>query len=133
MSRENVEVVRELYRAFSEGETGGSFWALVDPDVEWVTDPMAPDSGTYRGHEGIKALLESWTTTFDAFRAEVDTIRAYGDKVIVTARLVGRMKGGREELNQPYAEVITIRDGKVLAIRDYSTEAEALEAVGLSE
>jgi ketosteroid isomerase-like protein len=132
MSEENVEVVEAMYRAFNDRDWEGLFH-LTHPDIDWITDPTAPDSGTYSGRDGVTALLDSWLDTFDEVRAQLDSVRDEGDCVIITATLVGRLKGSDGEVNTRFAQAIRVRDGSVVAIRDYSTKAEALEAVGLSE
>jgi ketosteroid isomerase-like protein len=71
---------------------------------------------------------------FDDFRAEpVEVIEAGEDKVIAVVRISGRAKLSGVETDLTYAELWTLRDGKVAWGRQYWTRAEALEAAGLSE
>jgi ketosteroid isomerase-like protein len=106
----------------------------IDPDVEWRTDPLAPDAGTYRGHEGVLALLDDWTTTFDDLRVEADEIiEVDRDRLIVCARFIGNIKGTRSPVVQPFAEIVTLRDGRLWRVEDFPGKAEALEAMGLGE
>ena len=44
-----------------------------------------------------------------------------------------RASGSRIEISQDLTHVWTLRDRKVIRLDTYSTKAEALEAVGLSE
>src|SRR3954452_20008288 len=121
MSQENVEVVEAMYRAFNDRDWERLFRRLVHPGIEWITDPTAPDSGTYCGRDGVMALLDSWLDSFDEVRAQLDSVRDEGDCVIVTATMVGRLKGSDGEVTTRFAEVISVRDGRGGAIRDYST------------
>jgi ketosteroid isomerase-like protein len=51
----------------------------------------------------------------------------------VTTRYIGRVESTGLEIDQIFASLYWIRDGKTVSMRDYSTRAEALEAAGLSE
>ena len=71
---------------------------------------------------------------FDDFRAEpVELIEAGEDKVIAVTRISGRAKLSGVETDMTYAELLTLRDGKVAWGRQYWTKEQALEAAGLSE
>src|SRR3954452_17344591 len=109
MSEENVEVVEAMYRAFNDRDWEGLFH-LTHPDIEWITDPTAPDSGTYCGRDGVMALLDSWLDSFDEVRAQVDSRRDEGGCVIVAATMGGRPKGSDGEVTTRFAEVISVRD-----------------------
>jgi ketosteroid isomerase-like protein len=70
---------------------------------------------------------------FDRFRAEPLAFEDLGDAVLVTARYVGRGESSGIELDQTFATLYRLRDGKAVSMRDYLTRAEALEAAGLRE
>jgi hypothetical protein len=38
---------------------------LVDPDVVWTAIEGAPDAGTYRGLESVRAYMQDWLEEFD--------------------------------------------------------------------
>ena len=63
----------------------------------------------------------------------VEVIEAGEDKVIAVIRVSGRAKLSGVETDLTYAELWTLRDGKVAWGRQYWTRAEALEAAGLRE
>jgi hypothetical protein len=63
MSQANVDVVRRSSDHFNA--TGEFLWDAIDPEVEWVIDPMALLAGTYRGHEGVKMLFARIEEGFD--------------------------------------------------------------------
>ena len=53
--QDNVDVVRQLYSDFGEGNVDGILNVLTE-DVEWK-EPHAgksPLAGTWRGHEGVE-------------------------------------------------------------------------------
>jgi ketosteroid isomerase-like protein len=135
MSQENVEIARRWYEpAVSKRELLAAMprtMALCHPEVEW----SAPEDGTvYRGRQGVRQRLEEWLQSFDEYRYDVrQIIDCGGDEVLVEASEVGRgIKSGAEVRTTNY-ELLTIRDGMIVRIREFYDEGDALEAAGLSE
>ena len=56
-----------------------------------------------------------------------------GDQVLVESRNAIRGKGSGLEVDQAICTVVTVREGKIAAIWDFTDRAEALEAAGLRE
>jgi ketosteroid isomerase-like protein len=137
MSQDNVEIVREIYERFREGDFRASA-DLLDPHVVLVLGPEFgpefPGGGTYLGAEAVTAytrenLLGPWAD----FTMKAEEILAVGDSVLVGARQrgVGRTSGAPTELH--YFTIWSFRGCKVIRIESFRERAEALEAVGLSE
>lgn len=132
MSRDNVEVVRKVYDAWTRSDPSLAFDHL-DPEVAWEAIEDAPDAGTYRGHIGVKGYMDDWLGDFEDFAFE------FGQPVEVDGRLVleqwcrnrGRGSGAETEIH--YAAVYTFRCGKVFTVKEYNAYAEALDAVHLSD
>ena len=103
--------------------------AFCHPDVEW----SAPEDGTtYRGREGVRQRLEEWLNSFDDYRYEIHRIIDCGnDEVLVEATEVGRGATSGAEVRSTHYELLTIRDGLIVHIREYYDEGKALEAAGL--
>jgi ketosteroid isomerase-like protein len=135
MSQENVEIVRRWYEvATSKADLLAAMprtMAFCHPDVEW----SAPEDGTtYRGREGVRQRLEEWLNSFDDYRYEIHRIIDCGnDEVLVEATEVGRGATSGAEVRSTHYELLTIRDGLIVRIREYYDEGRALEAAGLSE
>ena len=133
MSQENVEIARRWYEvATSKADLLAAMprtMAFCHPDVEW----SAPEDGTtYRGREGVRRRLEEWLNSFDDYRYEIDRIIDCGDdEVLVKASEVGRGATSGAEVRQTNYELLTIRDGLIVRIREYYDEGKALEAAGL--
>ena len=135
MSQENVELLKKAYEAFARGDVEAVLERL-DPDVDW-RPAIAPILGVdaVRGREAVRDFLtRDLFEGFDQFRAEPLEFDDLGDDaVLVTARYVGRGESSGIELDQTFATLYRLRDGKAVSMRDYSTRAQALEAAGLSE
>jgi uncharacterized protein len=134
MSEENVAQVRSGYEAFARGDVDAVL-ALLDPDIDWHP-AIAPILGVeiMPGREAVRGFLtRDLFEGFDQFRAEPLSFEDLGDFVLVTVRYSGRGGGSGIELDQTFAALFELRDGKTISMRDYATRAEALEAAGLSQ
>ena len=134
MSQENVEVVRAIYDSVASRGIEGSL-DLIDPDFELKGVGQGPITGTYRGHEGARAffaaLYEVWDE--DATEYVIRELHDAGDQVVAVGELHTRFKATGMELDELWAYVWTVRDGKATAMQSYTDPREALEAAGLSE
>jgi ketosteroid isomerase-like protein len=132
MSPENVELARRLYEAVNRGgfEAAVSF---VHPEIEFHTYAQSPEAGVYRGKEAVLKYNKDLFGQFERIRFEVEEVVDAGDRVVVVSTQHAVPKGGRQEMNVHIAEVWIVRDGLLAERRSYSTKAEALSAVGLSE
>ena len=143
MSEENVEIVRRSYEALPEALSSGSadsWLEFFDPEVEWIPPPAwaALEVGDHaeaqvlHGHAGIRRFLEKTGEMWDEQEVEPERFLDAGDRVLVLVRLRVRGRDG-VELDEPWAHLITLRNGKVTRMELYPDRSEALEAAGLSE
>jgi ketosteroid isomerase-like protein len=133
MSEENVEIVRRAYEAFARGG-GKALLDFLDPQVEWDVRSDLPDSDTYRGHEGMLRLFDTFDEVLDESWYEPQELIDAGDQVVVVLRWGGRGKTSGavfEERDETW--IFTVRDGKVIRVKEYATKGEALEAARSSE
>ena len=131
MSQENVELVYRAADAFNRRDLDASL-ALVDDDVE-ALPRAASMEGSYHGHEGIRRWWASLLGTFPDFQAEIRELRDLGDLTLAVLRVRGRGAGSDTPVDAAAWHVTRFRDGKCIAWRVYTSEREALDAVGLSE
>jgi uncharacterized protein len=133
MSRDNVDLVKRTFDAFSSGGVeaclpGFSPDAVIYPFAEW------PQSTEYRGHDGLRKLLAEWTDNFDDFAFHVHEVREVGDRVLLLGETTGRIKGSGMPIRQPFGAVFSsFRDGQIGEGHNFLTWDEALEAAGLRE
>jgi ketosteroid isomerase-like protein len=135
MSQENVAIAARWYEpATSKTELLSAMPRTMEfchPEVEW----SAPQDGaTYRGREGVRRRLEEWLESFADYRYEVERIiDCGGDEVLVVATEVGRGASSGAEVRSTHYELLTIRRGMIVRIREFYDEGKALEAAGLRE
>jgi len=131
MSQENVEIAGRAYAAFNRGGVEAAM--AFHPEIEIHDFPEIPDTRTYRGHDGFRALYRNLDVLFEDMRWEpVEYIDA-GDNLIVMTRTVGKGRGSGVEVEATVGHVWTIRDGKARRLRLLGDRGGALAAVGLSE
>jgi uncharacterized protein len=135
MSRENVEVVRAGFEAWSRGGVEAML-ELADPDVEWTVRPDLPDAGVYRGHKELRQLFARFEEVLeDQWVEPQEFVETSGDRVVVPLHWGGRGKLSGVDVAERQGEtwVFTVNNEKVTRVTEFRYKAEALEAAGLSE
>jgi ketosteroid isomerase-like protein len=134
VSQENVEIVRRSFTAFTRGglDAAAEFW---HPQINWRAAEGAPDDvGEMHGIPAARRYAEDWFDTFDELSWEPEELIDVGDdQVVAVVHVSGRAKASGIRTELRYASVATIRDGKVVRVREYLTKDEALKVVGLEE
>jgi ketosteroid isomerase-like protein len=119
-------------RLYNEGWLRGDFdlvFELVDPGIVWTAIEDAPDAGTYRGHEGVRAYMQDWLDDFDFEWWRIEESTEVGDRLVCAqlARGTGKSSGVTGDIS--YACSYSFgEDERIAEIREYSTRDEALAA-----
>jgi ketosteroid isomerase-like protein len=131
MSQANVEVVRGGFAALAQGgvDAAAEFWHL---EINWRAMEGAPDDvGEMVGIEAARRYVKDWYDMFDDFTSEIEQLCDIGDdQVVAVIYNAGRAKRSGIPTELRYAALYTIRDGKMVRVREYATRAEALKAAG---
>ncbi len=131
MSKENVEVVREMYEAFGRGDAEATL-TFFDPDVV-IDASHRVDGRVGHGREELVQIFGEWMDTWDEWREEVEEMRDAGDRVLVISTQRGRGKGSGVEWENRFGMLYEIQGGKIRRWTVYDDPRQALEAAGLSE
>jgi ketosteroid isomerase-like protein len=108
--------------------------ADVHPEVEGFDDPRVPGGQTFgRSKTEVKRYFESFSRYWESVRLVPERFVDLGDDVLVLGRMTARTRRGGPEIQRPLDQLVTLRDGKIIRNRIFSTRDEALEAAGLSE
>jgi ketosteroid isomerase-like protein len=132
MSQENLEVVRAYFTARREKGREGVF-EFLSPDVVWKSRADLPDTQTYTGHDGVRALFSRFRDVMDEMWFEPDNFILAEDRVVVSLRWGGRGQGSGVVFEEREAWVFTVLHGVIVQVEEYGTRETALEAVGRSE
>jgi ketosteroid isomerase-like protein len=131
MSRENVEVVRSIYRAFARRDRQ-ALVAGLDPSIRVHNRPSHPDASVYEGHDGFLRFSEADWEAFEDVVYEPQDFFPIGAYVIVPIKQRGKGKSSALAIEEDIVSVWKLRGGKCVELRIFSTVEEALEAVKLA-
>jgi uncharacterized protein len=126
----NADVVQRGYEAFGRGDIP-AFLELLTDDVEWIQQgpPVIPFAGTRHGHEGVMEYFSLLGETLEFEQFEPREFVAQDDTVVVLGfeRSLGKATGRTVE--QEWAHVYTLRDGKIAKGRFFEDTAAYVAAV----
>lgn len=129
MSKENLEAVRRWAAAHNAGglDAAAEFW---HEDIEMFDPPGLPDADHFVGKAAVRSRIESyfdvgWDRTF----RDQELVDAGDDVVVMVWRFRGSAPGAGVPFDQPIAFAIRLEGGKLREVRQYLSEAEALEVV----
>ena len=131
MSEENVELVQQMVSAWNRGDYDVAR-DLFDPDVEVEVAQGDVIDGRYFGHAGLAKLMRFWES-FSSFHSDIEKSFPAGDAVVALLHHHGTGKSSGIEVETRNWHVFTFRNGKIVRSGHFSTEAQALEAAGLSK
>jgi ketosteroid isomerase-like protein len=131
MSQENVELVVQASHAAVNRRDLDAFLAVTHPEVEFRSLIAEAEGRDYRGHSGVCEWWESVIESLGGMHSVIEHTETSEDGGVSRVRLTGEVEG--VGLSQTVWEAFRVRDGVLVWWCFYRTEAEALEAAGLSE
>jgi ketosteroid isomerase-like protein len=134
MSRENVEIVRRAIAASTaQPPDFDTVSALYHPD-HVLTSDWGVEGKAYDGAPGFAEALSDLNAAWQEWRQEIDDVIDAGeDRVVVLVRLKARGRESGAPVDQPWAMVITLRHGHLIASRTFLDRKQALKSVGLKK
>ena len=131
MSKENAELIRRAYQAYANGDLDAML-EYIDPDLEWTyLDPALehPIPQLCHGRQELKQVLGHWAE--HGVWAELQEVASSGELVMVGVRTPGvDAHQGRRGDGRAYS-VFTVREGRIVALRDCRDRQEALQVAGI--
>ena len=130
MSEENLEVVRQVYEAATRRDTA-TILTLYDPEVELDASALGVEGrggDTFRGHEGLRSLFDEWHESWGEIAYDYEELIDAGDQVISVATRHARGRASGVEVEQRFALLWTIRQGKVIRVIWFLDRDEALKS-----
>jgi ketosteroid isomerase-like protein len=132
---ENVALVRAIIESFGAGDLDFPF-AHYHPDIVWENFSPAPAGmeDVYEGHGGVRRFWRQWLASWERVEFEQQRYIDAGENVVVFQRMHARGRtSGLETEFTDYAQLWTIRHGKVVRMKFYADREEALAAAGVAE
>ena len=132
MSDENVDLVLRGYRAFLAGDLD-TVRALLDPEIEW--HGLAAEAAPAQREEVERVIAERLA---EGYRVELERCIGKGDDVLLGFRAVGVEKDLHDDRPLQtrryftigrYWAIATVRDGRVVRVRDFPQLSAAVAAL----
>ena len=117
MTITNLDIVRLGYEAFA-AQNPGPVLQYLDSEIEWYVPREMPYGGTFHGPDGVLQMLGGVAAHFAEQKVVPEQFHDAGDTVIVEGRHLGRVRDGRE-FESGFATVFTLREQKVVRVREY--------------
>jgi uncharacterized protein len=123
MAHANEDIVRQGYKAFSEGDMD-TLRSLFAPDAVHSATGNSPVSGDY---EGVDAILGYYGELFErsdgTFNVELKAVRVEGDDTVVSTHRDRGQRAGKT-LDQDENLTFTVSGGKITrVVEDHSDQA----------
>jgi ketosteroid isomerase-like protein len=138
MSHENVEVVAKHFGDTNARDFAAVMEAYAD-DVRLVLhgDRLALFGATVTGKEAVGEWFGDWFRQFGRdYRFDIEESRDFGDRVLVVATHHGRGRDSGVPVEERWAYVYTVCEGKVTRVElwgDRNAREAAVESAGLAE
>lgn len=105
------------------------------PDVDW----HVPEGGfatlgfaeEYRNHEGIRAAMAQFGEAFEWWDVRLACVLDMGDRLLNMGTFHGHARASGVDWQQPYAQLVTVRDGLVTQEISFYSWEDGLSAAGL--
>jgi ketosteroid isomerase-like protein len=127
MSRQNVELARELFEQWSARNYEFLFES-AHPDVEIFSRFASLGGEPFRGPEGVVQWIAEIEQAFGQFKVRTDDFLDLGDRVLVLGGIDLEGKASGIEMEQPMGWLLELQDGKLARMYFFSSHAEAREA-----
>lgn len=128
----NEAVVRAAYQAFVAGDVDGLLehvsadldWTYLDPAFQHPEPQTCQDRGGLR--RGLQRQLDQGLT------ADLEQVVANGDRVLVVVHVPGLDRFRVRQADDRLYEVVSVRDGLIVALRACHDLDEASSLAGIS-
>jgi ketosteroid isomerase-like protein len=101
---------------------------MLDPEIEWRPPAQGTLDRVYKGHDGVQKLFDQLYEAWETIEHKpIKLVEGGNNSVVVThVKLHGRTSG--LDMDEVWAYVLDIRDGKFVHVAMYTDPAEAVKA-----
>jgi uncharacterized protein len=117
---ENKHLAYQFIDRFTANDIAGALDLMTDDATWWIAGKpdQLPASGVYSKEQIARLLHNMIGQLLNGLRITVKSLVCEGDKVAMEAESYGELRNGRV-YNQEYHFLLTIRDGKIKAVKEY--------------
>jgi ketosteroid isomerase-like protein len=133
MSRENVEIVRDIYVSGMIDRDPEELLKLAIAEIEYVNPPYAVEPGVRRGLVAVAQAMRRFAEPWDESHHELRELYDCGDLVVAAVSWHIRGRGSSRDIVNEEAHTWTLREGRIACFEWGQDLGKALEAAGLRE
>lgn len=118
-------VVEAVYNAFASGDIA-AVTSDMDENIVWLEAEGNPyaDKNPYSGpDEIVEGLFARLGSEWEAFTATPQDYIVDGERIVVLGRYGGVYTQSGKSIDAPFVHLWTVRDGKIIAFRQYTDTA----------
>jgi len=128
---DNVALIEGAYERYANGDLA-AILDLVDPDLEWTyLDPAEADPAPQVCHGRHELELALERQRRQGLRSQLEEITGRGDRVAVVTHTPGLDALRARQAGDRNVDVLTLRAGRVVALRACRDRDEALTLAGI--
>jgi ketosteroid isomerase-like protein len=129
MSKQNVDLVRGVYRVFDSDRD--ALIEMLDPAIEWVSPSDAIEPGARHGRAGVRDAFAATAMAWNDVTHTPEEFHDAGDKVLVTVTFRGHGRSSGMDAERTEFHVWTLRGRAAVRFEWYYQRHEAQAAAGL--
>jgi ketosteroid isomerase-like protein len=133
MSQRNLEVVRDAFGVVTIPGDPRSMIAASGSRFVMRLIGVTGEPVRYVGAGGIRDWFRDVAQSWESFRFEATAFRDFDDRVLVLGDVSGRGRLSGVEVDDRWAWIIELEDGRAVSLRGFLDQGDALEAMGLPE
>jgi ketosteroid isomerase-like protein len=131
MPNENEDLIRTAYEAYARGDVA-TMLGFIDPDLEWTyLDPGLedPEPQVCHGRHQLETALRGQTER--GLGSELEEVLGVGDQAMIVVRTPGVDAYRLRQADDRNYDVLTLREGRIVAIRACRDREEAMAVAGI--
>jgi ketosteroid isomerase-like protein len=133
MASKNVEIVRGMLEAYSQGGVDAVLPFITEDFHGEVPPEVSAEPDSYDGHDGVRRYFDLFAEVMDDVGFEPYEFVEAGDRVMTVSRLSGVGKGSGIPVEMEAYNVAEVRGDKLAAMAAYVSRDAALEALGSTD
>jgi ketosteroid isomerase-like protein len=130
VSEENLAAVRRFNSAFNDRDLDRMAAEVAD-DCQFFPLRAQLEHKAYVGRAGLQEMLADFAEDWEHVHVEIDELLDRDDLVVIVCRLQARGLASRVDLDVPIGFVCRFAGDRLVYMRTYSEQADALRAAGL--
>jgi ketosteroid isomerase-like protein len=115
-----LETVQSFYAGAAAGDMD-KVRSVLGPELQWVQSPGFPNASVYHAPDDVMTgVFGRLGAEWDGFAAVPEDYIDAGDRVVVLGTYSGTSKETGRSFEAPFAHVWTVRDGAIVAMRQFT-------------